>query len=328
MTPERNSSQGSRVLFTPGCICDLRQHEWLTSQLKFSRGVYLHHDYNKTMKRAEKTLGWLLCGLVVSTGAKAATANPAGNPYQGIVERNLFSLKPAPRPEDAPKPPAPPPPKIDLTGIMTILGKKQVLMKIHLPAKPPEPAKDESYILSEGERDGDVEVLAIDQSTGSVKLNNHGVEQDLSLDKDSAKITGAPPPAPGGAPPLPMFQPPTPPGAPPAPDGTMRSIPLPNRQLRQPGGPNAYNNQNNQDAPSLPSGIGGGYGGTSGTAPAAAQPQNNLSFEEQEVLLAAQHMNAVQRGDPVGPIIPLTPRVMRQLYPNGQSQQPPMPPTP
>ena len=48
-------------------------------------------------------------------------AESSGSPYQRIVDRNIFGLKPPPPPESH-DPPAPPPPRITLTGIFTILG--------------------------------------------------------------------------------------------------------------------------------------------------------------------------------------------------------------
>src|SRR5882672_6816749 len=94
----------------------------------------------------------VLCVLLLCAGGSATGADSA-NPYQGIVDRNVFGLKPPPappRPEDN-KPPLPP---IILTGITTILGNKRALMNMQMPGKPPQ-----SFILTEGQRDGDIEVL-------------------------------------------------------------------------------------------------------------------------------------------------------------------------
>ena len=43
-------------------------------------------------------------------------------------------------------------------GIMSIFGQLQVLFKVAIPAKAEQPAKDESYILSEGQRQDEIEV--------------------------------------------------------------------------------------------------------------------------------------------------------------------------
>ena len=99
----------------------------------------------------------------------------ADNPYlENITNRNVFSLKPIPPPPDPAELNKPKPSKITLTGIMTILGKKQALMKAPPlpPSKPGEQPKEQSYILAEGQRDGEVEVLQIDEKEGTVKIAN------------------------------------------------------------------------------------------------------------------------------------------------------------
>jgi hypothetical protein len=134
---------------------------------------------------------------VLGSGMQGSPADATGHPYAAIAERNLFNLRPPP-PATPPEPPPPPVPKITLTGITTILGNKRALFKVQPQGKPPAPgAKDEFYILAEGQRDGDVEVLAIDDEAGIVKLNNHGTVQELSLDKDGVKppLTPFTPPA-------------------------------------------------------------------------------------------------------------------------------------
>lgn len=129
-------------------------------------------------------------GTVVAISTQVLTADVQKNPYQNIVERNLFALRDPPSQNVAP--PTPPPPKILLTGITTILGRKQALMKVQVPARPPQPAKEESYILTEGQRDGEIQVVSIDEAAGSVKVINHGVAQELNFDKDGVKLPKTP----------------------------------------------------------------------------------------------------------------------------------------
>jgi len=124
--------------------------------------------------------------------------------YQNIPERNLFGLKPPPPTAAVDKPP-PQVPKIILTGITTILGNKRALMKTQpAPAKPGEQAKENSFILTEGQREGDIEVLQIDENAGSVKVNNSGTEMTLTFEKDGAKLPVTPPPPPAAAPGMPV----------------------------------------------------------------------------------------------------------------------------
>src|SRR5438874_469686 len=137
------------------------------------------------MIKAGKLLVSTLSGILICGSVGAATADSTGastkessdrlgtdgNPYHGIVDRNVFGLKDPPPPPppnpDAGKPPTPP---ITLTGITTVLGNKRAFLTLQLPAKAPEPAKIASLMLTEGQRDGEVEVLEIDEKERTVKV--------------------------------------------------------------------------------------------------------------------------------------------------------------
>ena len=179
-------------------------------------------------------LVWLAGGLTLCVAATASTAAAADNPYQGIVERNVFGLKP-PTPPPSPEDTKPPPPKITLTGITTILGNKRALLKFTPPPKPGEPAKEESYTLAEGEREGGLEVLEIDEKERTVKVNNYGTVATLDFETNGIKTAPAAPP-PGVPPPvrpgMPMRGPAGAPG--------MGTTPMPARPLRVPPGAGAY----------------------------------------------------------------------------------------
>jgi hypothetical protein len=145
-------------------------------------------------RRGIVVAGALGCVLVVA-GAQADT------PYQSIVDRNVFGLKPIPvvDPNAAPPPDVP---SLKLEGITTILGRKQVIFNstsTH-PAQG-EPAQ-KSHLLNEGEAEDGIEVLSIDDDAGTVKFDNNGTEQILNMKDDVSKSSnggGAPPPnaAPG-----------------------------------------------------------------------------------------------------------------------------------
>ena len=144
-----------------------------------------------------RCLGSILLGLLVGAPLGAIQAAVPGSPdriYAVIAERNVFGLKPI-LPQPQALPPQPPLPKILLTGITTILGSKQVLLKVQMPARPPEPASESSLILTEGQRDGMVEVLEIDVGEGRVRLINSGTEMKLSIEKDGPILASAPVPA-------------------------------------------------------------------------------------------------------------------------------------
>src|SRR5262245_40945684 len=135
------------------------------------------------MKHGGKLLIGLAGAFAFWTIAKAAETEPSSNPYQNIIDRNVFALKPPPPPPD-PEATKPPPVKITLTGITTILGNKRALMKSPAPpAKPGEtPKPEQSYILTIGQREGDIEVLDIDEVKGDVKIKNGGMEVTLNID--------------------------------------------------------------------------------------------------------------------------------------------------
>ena len=192
------------------------------------------------MSDTGKKVLFVLSSLLLCAGARAVAGDSA-NPYQGIVDRNVFGLKsppPPPQPEDN----KPPPPKITLTGITTIFGNKRALMTVQMPARPPEPAKNQSFILSEGQRDGEIEVLEIDEKApggGSVKVNDFGTIMTLTFDKDGAKLPNVPlpPGLPPGVPPHPVggYQPPAPsPYAPASSPAASGLRPIPSRQIRLP----------------------------------------------------------------------------------------------
>jgi hypothetical protein len=105
----------------------------------------------------------------------------AGSPYQGISDRNAFHLKPA-TPVNSEKVRTPLP-RLHLTGITTILKGKRALLKAEFPAKPPERAREESYILTEGQRAGPIEVLEINEKKEEVKIDNSGTITNLTFEK-------------------------------------------------------------------------------------------------------------------------------------------------
>ncbi len=185
-------------------------------------------------------LALLGCAVAVcATNQAWAVDDSAGTPYQGIVERNVFALKP-PTPPPPPEEHRPPPPKIYLTGITTILGKKLALLKFQAPAKPGVKVEEEGYTLSVGQRVEDVEVLDIDEKAGIVKVNDYGTITNLSFENNGVKAAAAPPPAPaapGAPPPNPAFTP-AQPGT--VPHGPNRTVPTyrPMRSTSNTGGAN------------------------------------------------------------------------------------------
>ena len=259
---------------------------------------------------------FVAAGLVLGTSARAVTADAQDNPYQGIVERNVFALKPAPDPSTL-APAEPEPPEIIPQGIMSVFGHQQVLFKTKLPgSKPGAPPQETALVLSVGQREGEIEVLAVDESTGTITFKNHGKVQEKNLEKDGPKAPTGPAPAPfpgisapgGIQPPVPTFKP-AQSGAPVVPTtttfggpagSTLKNIPnLPSRTLRVPtaAGGGVPATASASVAPVL------GVPATAATTTQVPQPKP-LSPEEQATIMLLH-----QAQDPDGPPMPPIPGI-------------------
>jgi hypothetical protein len=263
------------------------------------------------MKHGAKLLVCVIGGLAFCAAANPVPEQSSDNPYQSIIDRNVFSLKPPPPPADASEVNKPQTLKITLTGITTIFGNKRVLMKTAPPpVKPGEgPKTDQSYILTEGQREGDIEVLQIDEKLGSVKVNNGGTIQTLTFEKDGAKLptTAAPPGVPGLAAPMPGL-----PGARPAPQIPGFATPnfqLPSRIPRLPAGSRSGNASNGGNVP-YPGA--GGMPVPQNTGSQQITPGGQPSLEEQTIAIEV----ARQAGGPGASLLPptaLSPRANIEL---------------
>ena len=302
------------------------------------------------MKRALRVSTALFSlGALISATVVTPRSSAEDNPYQEIFERNVFDLKPQPPPVD---PNATPPNQqtlnVRLTGITTILDSKRALFMVKLsdtPGKPPN--KEESYILSEGERQGLLEVLAINERDNTVQIKNDGVVSVVTFDKTKLPNAGDPGQPGGVMPKLPSFQPgfPGQPGMP----GMAR------RRLGMGGLPGANGGGGN---PFANTGGGNPYANTGGggnTSPYASgmnslpqrqvrtdpttgadltsTPDNNaapLSNEEAALIMAAnaaRREQLLQQGgqeDP-GPPLPGVPQLDSPTGQNGRQQAPAFP---
>ena len=131
----------------------------------------------------KRNLVALVLGVLIFTGAARASVTDAeSNPYRVISQHSVFGLVPS-------QPVATTnamdlPPDVVLNGIMVVFDRKYALFK--LPAN-----KGKSYLLGEGQSDGEIELLSVDDRAGVIKIKNHGVVQTVALAK---------PPAPSGTP--------------------------------------------------------------------------------------------------------------------------------
>jgi hypothetical protein len=274
-------------------------------------------------------------GLAFCTAAPAVpvdTSESSDNPYQSIVDRNVFSLKPPAPPADPAEVNKPTVVKITLTGMTTILGNKRVLMKsAPPPGKPGEgPKTEQSYILTEGQREGDIEVLEIDEKAGSVKVNNGGTIQTLTFEKDGAKLpaTVAPPSAPGVPGAIPGLPVTHPGGAVPTAPGTIPSFQLPTRvpRLTTAGAQGVNSMAANAGVPGyLPGNTvsplvpGATIPGSTTTTP-VLNGGSQMSAEEQAIIIEAGR----QPGSPYSALMPPTP-LSPKVGPNPGPQAPSVP---
>src|SRR5262245_61545710 len=133
----------------------------------------------RIMKPLKHRLLWVLTPLFFVGALSLTWADVRPNPYQAIVERNPFGLKPPPPPVETPPPgPVIPPPKVILTGIVSAFGPVRALLEI-TEQEPGKQAKTEKPILREGEKWGPVEVISIDYDKSTVRIRNNGAETNL-----------------------------------------------------------------------------------------------------------------------------------------------------
>jgi hypothetical protein len=127
---------------------------------------------------------------------------PLSNPYLAIVSRNMFGLRPPPIPiiKTEPKPL----PEFILQGIIANLMPKSAILKIKQPAGPGAPASEESFILQVGQRQGDLQVLAIKETQGLVTVSFGETILELTFQRNGVKQKA---PALAGAAAAPVYPP-------------------------------------------------------------------------------------------------------------------------
>ena len=120
-----------------------------------------------------------------SLHAESVVANTAGSTYSPIVARNIDGLN-SPMPPDPNAAAEADLPKITVNGIMSGFGNlKKVLFK----ATVSKSGKDLCYVLDQGQREDDIEVLRIDEKSGTVQFSNHGIQQNVVLAKGPGAAT-------------------------------------------------------------------------------------------------------------------------------------------
>jgi hypothetical protein len=171
--------------------------------------LVLNHQLEITIMKPRTVVG-LLSGVCLAGMVSGLRADLKPNPYEAIIDRNAFALKPVPAEPATPPPPPLPGVEVFLTGMYTIGGTEKVVLQI----TDKSPGKKTEYPppLVKGDVQGRVEVVSIDPSKGAVVVKIDQQERTLTFEKDSPKPGAAPPP---GGPPKPVVRPPGPTPVPP-----------------------------------------------------------------------------------------------------------------
>lgn len=111
-----------------------------------------------------------------------ATFANVTNRYEKVIStRNVFALQ-EPRPaEPTTSKPVVPLTTVTFQGVTTILNYRQALLTLSTTDNRERSTKAISVVLREGEREGEVEVLKIDERHGLATIRNHGIIQTLAL---------------------------------------------------------------------------------------------------------------------------------------------------
>jgi hypothetical protein len=163
---------------------ELARHQNEKLELVFNPGM----AYLVRMNWSEKPLLFGLGGLLLATAARGDVNPPGDNSYHVVVERNAFGLSP---PKAAPLVTNTlPPVKVDVkfTGITSDKsgGKKAWLV---VPPPPNNRTQNPQFLsMREGESQGDIQVLEIDDKENTVKIVNAGVQAVLTF-KDNGYAT-------------------------------------------------------------------------------------------------------------------------------------------
>jgi len=239
----------------------------------------------------------ILAAAAMATAAYGVSRPATADRYEQIPERNLFGLKPRETPA-AQEPQRPPLRKVILTGVTTLGGYKRALLKVE-PLAGHAGEKEESLILTEGQREGDIEVVQINEKTGKVTLNNAGVTETITFEKQAPSLPAG---APGHMPGMPVGSTAAvpPPALPAAPSPTGRPY-----SRQRAGWP-----MNTAVAPAAPGSVSPTNPGTPVVPtpnPANPVPQD-LTPEEQAIIAAIQQQSAAA-SNPIPPntVIPATP---------------------
>lgn len=230
-----------------------------------------------------------------ASDAAGAEAQLAPNPYQSIITRNPFGLRPAPTlsatndQQQAQVTPS----ALKLTGLTTLLSGKRAMFVLQEPGKQPVT----SDLVREGEKDSyitNLEVLTIDEKAGVVQVKYGGKELALNFTDNGLKpAVGPAAAAPAGA---------GGPGGVVPPGKVVPPVPVPG--VADAGAAAAAMQQNSSGLRSIPSRP-NRLGGASGANAAVQANQSQMSPEEQIIAMKVQELHAQKKGISLPPMPPI-----------------------
>ena len=93
---------------------------------------------------------WVLAlsGILCHAALNGLGRDSSGSVYRLIAKRNVFGLRGPPK--VIVDPPMVAPRKVTLTGIAAFAGRKVAILKVQMPTKAGEPAKEHSLMMTEG----------------------------------------------------------------------------------------------------------------------------------------------------------------------------------
>src|SRR5437870_6189310 len=117
--------------------------------------------YVTGMNRTERHLALAVGGILLTAAVQADVTEPAANPYQVIIERNPFGLKPPPPIVNKDPTNVVIPVNVKFTGITSKSTNKVAWFVI--PAQPGKNPNPQLLRIPEHEKQGDIEVLEINE---------------------------------------------------------------------------------------------------------------------------------------------------------------------
>ncbi len=257
-----------------------------------------------------------LLGAALAAGwSFQARAEVKENPYQIIIDRNPFGLRPIPPPPVPPDPTPPPPPPlgVNLTGITTLLGPAKVFLEF---TDPQTKKVERPPALLAGDTFKAITVVSIDSENNRVQIKNGDVESWLDFDKNGVKAAGggtpAPVPHPGfpGANPAAAAAVPVPAGASSASvtgrgglvgGGSSAAVPAP----YNPSAVSALGNLPPRAIRTDGAGLVGGNGAPAAAPVAQAAPA--MTPAQATAIIEARRLQFQEQGNPMSRILPTTP---------------------